>query len=79
MPVIKTRPLTARCMINDFFYGDMYSVSDLCRTVGITRQAYYNIINNVSLPRIDVALKICDYFNSLGAFKYSIDELWKLV
>ena len=79
---IRPRPAIAKCYIDECFGGD-YKVTELCRYVGITRQAYYNILSGVSLPRVDMALKICEFFNEVitpdEEYKWTVDDFWKLI
>lgn len=74
------------CVINTYFKpGIDYSVTELCKHCGISRMAYYKIINNQVTPRIDTALKICRFFNSrenrkpnwsLVDMDWTIYDLW---
>ena len=81
MENIKERPALTQCYIDGNFNGK-YKVTELCRYVGITRQAYYNILNNVSEPRISIALKIVEYFNKIickdDEYIWTINDLWKI-
>lgn len=81
MASIKERPAMAKCYIESNFGGD-YKVTTLCKYVGITRQAYYNILSGVSLPRVDVALKICEFFNYVvypdDDYLWTVNDLWQL-
>lgn len=81
MANIKERPAMAQCYIESYFDGH-YKVTVLCKYVGITRQAYYNILSGVSLPRVDVALKICEFFNEVVCpdeeYRWTVNDFWKL-
>lgn len=53
-----------KCMIDKCFPRSTYNIALLCRSLGISRIAYYNILNNKSIPSVDLALRICDYFQN---------------
>lgn len=78
---IRPRPAQAVCYIESYFNG-AYKVTALCNYVGITRQAYYNILSGLSLPRVDVALKICEFFNEVVCpdeeYRWTVNDFWKL-
>lgn len=64
------------------FKRDKINISDLCRTVGISRQAWYNILKSKQEPGVILAINITEYLNEqlekLG-YKpnmYCVDELW---
>ena len=82
MANIKERPAMAQCYIDSYFDGQ-YKVTALCKYVGITRPAYYNILSGVSLPRVDVALKICEFFNEVVCpdeeYRWTVNDFWKLI
>ena len=67
-----------KCYINRYFeVGLDYKVKDLIDYVGISRQAYNNIIKSISIPRLDVAMKICDYFCSISPDgEWNVDCFW---
>lgn len=75
---IRPRPAQAVCLIEELIPSEHYSITDLCQYVNITRQAYYNILSGSSLPRVDVALRICDYINQLTDDGYTLGDLWTL-
>lgn len=75
---IKSRPAQAVCLIEELVPSSHYSITELCEYVGITRQAYYNILSMASLPRVDVAIKISDYFISKGFRHCLVNDLWIL-
>lgn len=66
------------CTIDGYFPRETYSITDLCEYVGISRQAYYAILKGDSIPRLDVALRIVDYFNSISSKRtaYSVNTFW---
>ena len=76
-----------KCLINNNFKpGIDYNVSELCRQCGISRMAFYKIINDQVVPRLDTALKICAFFNrtdnrkpdwTLVDMEWTIYDLWK--
>lgn len=78
---IRPRPAMAQCYIDSYFDGQ-YNITALCKYVGITRQAYYNILSGVSLPRVDVAFKICEFFNEVVCpneeYRWTVNDFWKL-
>ena len=53
------------------------NVSELCSWVGISRTAYYNIINDKSVPSLLVADLIVKYLN-LQEYDYTIYDLWDM-
>lgn len=53
------------------------NISELCSWVGISRTAYYNIINDKSVPSLLVADLIVKYLN-LQEYDYTIYDLWDL-
>lgn len=53
------------------------NVSELCSWVGISRTAYYNIINDKSVPSLLVADLIVKYLN-LQEYDYTIYDIWDL-
>lgn len=53
------------------------NVSELCDWVGISRTAYYNIINDKSVPSLLVADLIVKYLN-LQEYDYTIYDLWDM-
>lgn len=53
-----------------------YNINDLCSFVGITRQAYNNIINNKRQASLEVALRIYDYFLDIGFDFLRFDDLF---
>lgn len=73
-----------RCVINSLFdfKRDHINLSSLCIYCGISRQGFYNIINNKYIPNLEIAFKITDYLNtSLMEIGYSnaiydISDLW---
>ena len=67
------------CLIPKIIHSYQYNKAHLCREVGITPRAYYNILNG-AVPRVDVALRICNFFNRYIYCKqkrYKITDLWK--
>ena len=36
---------------------------DFCKNIGISRQTYYNIMNNRANISVFILRKICDYYN----------------
>lgn len=73
--------MTFSCCIEDLFDRWSYSKLDLCRSVGITPRSYYRIISGESMPRVDIALRICDYLSkntNWGRKRYKITDLWKI-
>lgn len=76
------------CLINNNLKpGKDYNISKLCRQCGISRMAYYKIINNQSIPKLDTAIKICEFFNKtenrkpdwkLHDMEWTIYDLWKM-
>ena len=72
----------AQCYIESYF-DVQYKVTASCKYVGITRPAYYNILSGVSLPRVDVALKICEFFNEVVCpneeYRWTVNDFWKLI
>lgn len=52
------------------------NISDMCRECGITRNAYYKIING-SIPRVDTAIRILRYINEKSGSKFEIENLWQ--
>lgn len=75
---IRPRPAQAVCLIEELIPSECYSITDLCRYVNITRQAYYNILSGSSLPRVDVALRICEYFSENFDAFYTLGDFWTL-
>lgn len=56
------------CIIDNHFIRNVdYKVADLAHYCGITQQAVYSILNNQSVPRVYVAIKMCDFFTILNA------------
>ena len=65
------------CYISMFWDSKRdYSISDLCEKVGISRPAFYSILKSESIPRVDVALRICDYFNEIDDGASSRESFW---
>ena len=70
-----------KCLINNYFTFKEYTVTDLCKYVGISRQAYYNILSGKVAPKLETAMKIRDYLNiQLPPEEelFTVDDLWKL-
>lgn len=44
-----------------------FSVSYLCDYVGISRAYFYKIVDNESIPTLNIAYKICDYLNNFAS------------
>lgn len=68
-----------KCMINDYFTVDRegYTVSDLCKYVGISRQAYYKILSGENEPKLSTAMKIAEYFSETTNWHdVSVYDLW---
>lgn len=68
-----------RCLINDFIkeHDIKLNVADLCRWAGISRAAYYKIVNDNAIPRLNTAFSICDYFNKILFYNVTVMDLWK--
>ena len=68
-----------KCYINRYFeVGRDYKVKDLLAFVGISREAYNNIVKSESIPRLDVAMRICDYFCSISPDgEWDVYAFWK--
>ena len=73
------------CIIDSYFQvGKHYKVKDLVDYVGISREAYNNIVNGTSMPRVNVALKICEFFTKTmseivgGYLEYKVTDFWIL-
>lgn len=45
------------------FKRDKISVTDLCKSVGISRQSFYAYLRNEKEPGVYTAIKITDYLN----------------
>ena len=71
-----------KCYIDAYFeIGRDYKVKDLCDYVGISRQAFYDILSGKSMPRVNVAKKISDFFTDLNPEEsgWIIDDFWRWV
>lgn len=69
------------CEISNIFEvgaGGDFNVSDLCRTVGISRQVFYNYTENRQLPNIETAILITRYLNEHCKRSYSPCDLWSV-
>ncbi len=68
-----------KCYINEYFeVGRDYKVKDLIAYVGISREAYNNIVKSESIPRLDVAMRICDYFCNISPDgEWDVYTFWK--
>lgn len=70
-----------KCMINDYFTPDRegYTVTDLCKYVGISRTAYYKILNDEAEPKLSTALKIAEYFaDTTNWHSVTVQDLWTI-
>lgn len=75
-----------KCYILKYFdfKKDHVNISDLCRSCGISRQAFYNIINNKSVCSVYLAVRITNYLNGCLVVQgypenvYSVDQLFKI-
>lgn len=75
-----------KCYILKYFdfKKDHVNISDLCRSCCISRQAFYNIINNKSVCSVYLAVRITNYLNSCLAAQgypenvYPVDQLFKI-
>lgn len=66
------------CLIPKIISSCSYNKAHLCRVVGISSRAYYDILDGAS-PRVDVALRICDYFSKYlycPHKKWKVNDLW---
>lgn len=61
---------------NSDIYRKDFSVTDLCKHVGISRQQFYKLVNNESIPLLDTAYKIVDYLKKHTKYNYDILDLW---
>lgn len=68
-----------KCYISSYFeVGRDYKVKDLLEFVGISREAYNNIVKSESIPRLDVAMRICEYFCSISSDgEWDVYAFWK--
>lgn len=68
-----------RCYIDSYFkVGCDYKVKDLLEYVGISREAYNNILKSESMPRVDIAIKICQFFCELSPDgEWDVEGFWK--
>lgn len=72
---------STRCEISNIFSvgaGGDFNVSDLCRTVGISRQVFYNYLDDKQLPSIETAIRITRYLNEKCNRSYSPCDLWSV-
>lgn len=57
-------------------YNYDINISELCECVGITRQAFYKIMNNTSVPSVVIAMRIVSYLNAEINADYDISQFW---
>lgn len=62
------------CRIQEKIKG--YNVSDLCKSVGISRTGYYKIINSEVMPAVDMAIKICKYLSVYIGIQFTVEDFW---
>lgn len=66
------------------FKRDKISITDLCKTIGISRQSFYAYLRNEKEPGIYTAIKITDYINKrleeqgYMSNLYSIEQYWSV-
>ena len=66
------------CYIGKYIViGRDYKVTDLCEFVGISRTAYYNILNGKSVPSLGVAFRIANYISKLVKFDVYAEDIWR--
>lgn len=53
-----------------------FSVTALCKAVGISRTQFYKLVNNESVPTLDTAYKITDYLHRNTKYNYELTDLW---
>lgn len=53
-----------------------FKINDLCNYVGITRQFYYQIVNNKKSPSLETALKIYKYLSNIGFDYLDFEDLF---
>lgn len=55
------------------------NVSELCRYCGISRQSWYNIIDDKKSPSVYVALRITDYLKIHSNWNdVKVTDLWQI-
>ena len=55
------------------------NVSQLCRYCGISRQSWYNIIDDKKTPSVYVAIRITDYLKTYSNWHdVRITDLWQV-
>lgn len=73
---------TMKCYIDRYFtVGKDYKVKDLLDYVGISREAYNNIVKGETMPKINVAIKICEFFDDITGEEgtWDVYSFWKWV
>ena len=65
------------CMIPYYFARNEYNISDICYYAEISRQSFYNYLDNKQLPSVHTARLICNYFEDISNEKFAIEDLWK--
>ena len=55
-----------------------WNVTDFCKSVGISRTYFYQIVKSEKIPTLAIAYKICAYINSfLNETKvWLVEDLW---
>lgn len=68
-----------KCYIDRYFtVRKDYTVKALCEYVGISRQAYSDIVSAKAMPRVNVALKICEFFERETNTEWSVETFWRI-
>ena len=74
-----------KCLIRNIYgkYNNhrfKFSVSSLCDYVGISRSYFYKIVDNESIPTLNIAFKIAKYLNDFNYTKsYTYPEFRRTV
>ncbi len=74
------------CLIETFFSRNVdgkivydWNVTEFCKSVGISRTYFYQIVKSEKIPTLAIAYKICDFINSFlnGTEVWLVEDLWK--
>lgn len=65
------------CKILETIPRNSFSVSELARYCGVSRQTITSILKSEKSPSVQLALKICEYFNQDSVFRFSVEDFWR--